>query len=292
MPRSLLIFLIPFLNPSLAHCLQDKVIHGQDNRVEVFKMDGSFWQDKIRAVAMQIDNDKLIFIKEDEEVLIKGESLKENQKLCQEERFSSQLAVGHCTAFLVADDIMATAGHCVRSQFDCQHFSWVFDYQLKDESDSDYSKIKKENIYRCQKILKTLYSPATSLDYALIKLDRKVVDRDPLELRSEGKVATGTAIAVIGHPDGIPMKMAAGARVIGNDNEIYFSANLDTFHVNSGSPIFDLETGVVEGILVRGEGDYIYDQENKCRRVNVIQDECQSGNCMLEEVTRITQVKL
>ena len=76
-----------------------------------------------------------------------------------------------------------------------------------------------------------------------------------------------------------------------NDDEVFFSTNLDTFHVNSGSPVFNFETGVVEGILVRGALDYVFDAASNCSRVNTIFNGCKDKSCALEDVTRISQVE-
>ncbi len=42
-----------------------------------------------------------------------------------------------------------------------------------------------------------------------------------------------------------------------NRRREFFVANLDTYGGNSGSPVVDARTYVVEGILVRGEDDFV-----------------------------------
>lgn len=46
-----------------------------------------------------------------------------------------------------------------------------------------------------------------------------------------------------------------------NSNPLYFSSNLDTFGGNSGSVVFDADSGLVEGILVRGDQDFVQSTE-------------------------------
>ena len=72
-----------------------------------------------------------------------------------------------------------------------------------------------------------------------------------------------------------------------NVNPIYFSSNLDTFGGNSGSAVFNADTGEVEGILVRGEADYVNDRRRGCK----VPNQCSDGGCRGEEVTRITNIK-
>ncbi len=90
---------------------------------------------------------------------------------------------------------------------------------------------------------------------------------------------------MIGHPTGIPTKVAGGAFVRDNSNDKFFVANLDTFGGNSGSAVVNSETGVVEGILVRGENDYV--TEGGCSVPQV----CTMDGCRGEDVTRITNIK-
>ena len=91
---------------------------------------------------------------------------------------------------------------------------------------------------------------------------------------------------VIGHPGGITSVISDGAQVRSNQNLHFFQANLDTFEGNSGSPVFSEDTGVLEGILVRGENDWQYDRQAKCYRPR----KCSNDQCRGEDVTRITSL--
>jgi len=61
---------------------------------------------------------------------------------------------------------------------------------------------------------------------------------------------------------------------------------LDTFKGNSGGPVINAKTGLVEGIVVRGEKDKEKDNENKCFRLK----RCKDDECRGEDITRISQV--
>src|SRR5690606_7248906 len=117
-------------------------------------------------------------------------------------------------------------------------------------------------------------------DYAVIELDRDVVGHTPLKIRRTGSVSVGDELVVIGHPAGLPVKVAGGANVRQLQQD-YFVANLDTFGGNSGSAVFNLSTGEVEGILVRGEVDFV--TRNGCR----ISNTCADAGCRGEDVTSI-----
>jgi len=119
-------------------------------------------------------------------------------------------------------------------------------------------------------------------DFAVVELDRPVTNRTPLTLRQQGQIDVGQGIFVIGHPAGLPTKVAGGASVRSQGNG-YFVANLDTYGGNSGSAVFNKSNGQIEGILVRGEMDFIY--KNGCRVSNV----CQNDSCRGEDVTKILE---
>ena len=90
---------------------------------------------------------------------------------------------------------------------------------------------------------------------------------------------------VIGHPVGLPAKVAGGAIVRDNTPNPFFVANLDTYGGNSGSPVFNSRTHRVEGILVRGERDFV--ARGNC----TVSFVCPTTGCRGEDVTRITKLR-
>ena len=146
--------------------------------------------------------------------------------------------------------------------------------------------VDKSNVYRCKKIIAQELDSSSKSDYAVIELEREVLDRSALSFRTSGKVKKNDELVVIGHPSGLPTKIADGANVR-DVNDVYLTANLDTYGGNSGSAVFNASTGIVEGILVRGETDYVFNSELGCRESNVLANDAGDG----EEVTLITIVK-
>lgn len=182
-------------------------------------------------------------------------------------RFADQPAAGYCTGFLIAPDILVTAGHCIETKEDLDKFIFVFDYT----SDVPYNKsqgyitVPLENQFKGVELLATKLTNDASYDYAVIRLDRKT-GRKPYKFRArqwEG-VKFEDMLAMIGSPNGIPLKIADSARVINEMPKTYFVTDLDAFHGNSGGPVFNTK-GWIEGILVRGPGwDYHYDSTCNC----------------------------
>lgn len=261
-----------------------KVIYGEDNRLDIFEAANELHLELARSTAAMIPNGSIDM--EDDKGIIRGNSLSD-RGICASARYADQITAANCSGFLVGPDLLVTAGHCIRSRNDCSSSKWVFDFALAEASaDVGEIEVPAESVYECAAIIQQSLDGRTEDDFALIRLDRAVTDRAPLTVRTEGRVADGTDVVVIGHPTGLPTKIADGAYVRDNRNPVYFVSNLDTFGGNSGSAVFDAQTGLVEGILVRGENDYVYDSAQGCR----VPQQCTDTGCRGEDVTRITNI--
>lgn len=265
----------------------DKVIYGEDNRVDVEKSNNAFYQELSLSTAAMISKSSMTFDDQSKSYKLVGKKLKD-RGMCPEERFTEQLAVARCSGMLVGDNILVTAGHCVRNEQHCNSYNWVFDFRWNEENNSEEEYfVQQQSVYSCKRVIKIVYDHKTMNDYAVVELERKVTDRSPLEFRREGNVQLSAPLVVIGHPIGLPTKIADGANVRSSDeSNVYFQANLDTYGGNSGSAVMDADTGVIEGILVRGESDFVWDKERKCRRSKI----CTNDDCRGEDVTRITNL--
>ena len=310
----LLIAVFVLLFSFSAHAIS-KAIYGVDNRLDVYEVEHSLYRDIADSTATMIGQENL----ERRWSLFKGSyyvlkaSNMETEgviagifmsgKACPEVNFQKQPTAGVCSGFLVAPDLLLTAGHCMVNQQRCSDFRWVFGYQAR--KDGEEITIKSSDVYSCKEIVaQKMISPTVvgsfpyggfgaveydyskSLDYALVRLNRKVRGHDPLMVRRYGQIEDGTPLVLIGNPLGLPTKVAEGASVLKNDIPNSFFADIDAFGGNSGSAVIDAGTGVVEGILVSGEDDFVYDAARGCYKENI----CNSYSCQGEVVTRVTRV--
>lgn len=181
--------------------------------------------------------------------------------LCDDVKFSSEPSLSYaCTGFLVAPDLLVTAGHCmvntgeVRSEKEkyCEAFSWLFDYRAGENGDTQTKNLSSANLYGCKEIIYAVREEAPPYrDYALVRLNRDVLDREPLVL-SKSEVAPFEKVHMIGYPLGQPAKLSRDAFVLfDNPKAQSFVTNLDAFEGNSGSPVFNSRNEVV-GILSGG----------------------------------------
>ena len=260
-----------------------KVIYGEDNRQDVYTASNPLHIKLAKSTAAMIPSYKVEEYNA-YQVKLAGSTLEE-RGMCSSERFAQQPTTANCSGFLVDKDKIVTAGHCIRSQSDCDSNSWVFDFKVDHEFQSEVI-VDKSSVYKCKKIIAQSLDSETQDDYALIQLEKVVEGKEPLAFRTSGKPKVGDELVVIGHPTGLPTKITDGAQ-IRSVNDVYFVANLDTYGGNSGSAVFNATTGVIEGILVRGAQDYIYDSAQGCRVSNVLGNDAGRG----EDVTLITNIK-
>jgi V8-like Glu-specific endopeptidase len=192
--------------------------------------------------------------------------------ICAEEKFSDESMLSSCTGFLIAPDLLLTAGHCIKDKTDCFKNMWILDY---DKSQSVFSK---ENIVYCKEIVDSNLAS----DYSLIRLSKKISDRVPLKIRRTGKLNPEAEFIVIGHPLGFPKISTDQAFLRGNLLNKTFTINSDTYSGNSGSPVIDSKTSLVEGILIKGDKDFEMDYVGLCLR----SVHCDENSCKGETVLR------
>jgi V8-like Glu-specific endopeptidase len=207
-------------------------------------------------------------------------------RLCNSEPFAKQKVGASCTVFLVAPDIVATAGHCIdwpdidEADPAKNKHRVVFGFELR--GGLPRTAYEPDEVYETSSLIERRRegSGDTLRDFALVRLDRPVPPRIAEQLRMAGRaglsVAPETPLGVIGHPDGLPKKVSFKNRTTSIAMEAgfgtIFRAQLNTFHGNSGSPVlFYDQPDVVAGILVEGEQDYNVDvdADGPCQRTAI-----------------------
>lgn len=238
-----------------------KVVYGTDDRHDVFQEadpDRRAWADSTCAL---VDASQLTAGPDGTFTLALSGYQIAGLPACEDEPFRDQPSAAYCTGFVVGPDLIATAGHCY-NEFDLPLARFVFGFRMEDAS-IPRTAFDATEVYTGIEVV--AHQLEGDFDYSIIRVDRTIEAPGAriLRLRTGGTIPVGTRVGVIGHPAGLPTKIAFGetTQVSDTSKAGYFVANLDSFGGNSGSPVFNADTGVVEGILVRGEADFVL-QEN------------------------------
>lgn len=263
------------------------VVYGQDDREDWYDVEEAAYLAAARATCLVVFPAELSAAAEGGWLIATEPftSTTTGAALCETERFRGQPTCGYCTAFLVAPDVVVTAGHCVEPVGRADAMKFVFGFAITEAGGSAPTAFPAEAVYFGAELLGG--RPDTpGEDFAVIRLDRPVdlPGVKPLPFRQAGGVDTGTRLGLIGHPMGLPSKVAFGptTAVRSTLSGTRFLANLDAYSGNSGSPVLAAETLVVEGILVDGDTDFV--NVGGCWRTKVNSDFSGPG----EQVVRST----
>lgn len=249
---------------------RQKSLYGPDRRKEFYEIQDPIQLSVVNSVAALVYSDH--FSESEKDYELRGDKLANDRKLnlCSGTEYEREPIISYCTAFVVGPDLIATAGHCVRRHLD--QVRVVFGYRaIRPHQEIEIvSRIPKSQVYSVSEVVKCRDDDplkendkcegngqgGRTLDYALLRVDRKIRDHLPLLLDITSGVAERDELYVVGYPLGLPMKLADEGFVRRISNEGYFVSNLDTFVGNSGSPVLRAGTITVEGILVRGNNDF------------------------------------
>jgi V8-like Glu-specific endopeptidase len=231
-------------------------------------------------------------------------SSRDNYAFCTDEPFASEkVSPIACTGFLVAPDLLVTAGHCMVNWTrvektvtpQCEAFAWLFDYQVSESGQQPaITGLPAQKLVKCKTVeyanfVMSVDAASGKISYgediALVRLERPVADRKVFELAS-GSPAIGEKVSMIGYPQGLPAKVDSGKTI--NYGQDYFRTDLDVAGGNSGSPVLNIQ-GRVAGVLVRSfpDADYVDDERAGCRRWNHCSYE--TGKCDSGEDKAYTQ---
>lgn len=280
-----------------------------DHRVDYDQVSNTAMRTLARSVFTFVLKKDLVQAPDGHYEFAKHDTLQKRLGLCAGQRFGGQTSVPtRCSGFLVSPRAGVTAGHCVspaQVPAFCKNYFIVFDYLLHPGGRAPL-KLSKSSVYECDRIGSLAFKPAGRTDdYAILHFSRPVIHHPALKYRKTGKLADHAEVFMIGYPRGLPAKFSLDRKVSNNADPSYFTTHLDCFHGNSGSPVFNARTLEVEGIFVRGEGDFpgenastdpemmgdfVYDKAQKCYRTYV----CLKGEgCTVTmDSTRITRVPL
>lgn len=270
-----------------------KAIYGRDDRVDEYSITDPEILAVGAATAMLLPRASLQerpdgTFKLPEETLIQWHRQRAQEyylpSLCSSVRFKEQPIPAECTGFLVAPDIILSAGHCTACISDSNDTAVVFDFVMLDAK-TPVSTVDRGDVYYCKEVIA---QSSGKPDWAIIRLDRPVHNREPLPIRHSGKIADDQPVLAIGHPWGLPRKYDLGGSVRDNNDIREFQASVDAFMGSSGSPVLNLDTLEVEGILVADNQGFTIDYQHGVICMRSIRCSDEEGCPSWASVTRTT----
>ena len=186
-----------------------------------------------------------------------------------------------CSGFLIAPDILVTAGHCMvnfgeirdTKNAQCEAFSFLFGYRYEDVQNQQLARISGNQVAHCKKVIYAVHQTekdkktgklSFGKDIAFIQLDRKMPYK-PLTVTEKSvseKDFASAPITMQGYPFGMPMVESKGVSI--EHKGAYLRAAINSFPANSGSVVKNKSDEVI-GILVRGYPEGVVDDNpHKC----------------------------
>lgn len=253
-------------------------IYNVDDRREVFEIEDR----EIRTLA---DSSVAFFtqekLKKDKSGYVLSDlTLGQDLNLCPEERFRDQPSSAFCSGTLIGPDLILTAGHCLKKS-ECPKTLFAFGYRMRRSAAAPHHFSESE-VYSCKEILAR--KNTDKLDYAIVRLDREVLNHAPVVLAEEN-IAKFENVYMLGFSSGLPLKFSGFAQVV-KQFKNHSLATLDSFAGNSGSGVYSAVTHKLIGVLVQGNEDYYLDKSRNCQKAFI----CSKKSCDGEQLTNIEPI--
>jgi len=170
----------------------------------------------------------------------------------------------NATGFLIGENRILTAQHIIKGKTEIERNKYmkklriIFNYKLSIYDPSRASWVSSKDVYEVKRIV--VQGQGRSLinqkaDWCILELDRIVEPKLKLEISGE-KLSIGQKLIMIGHPAGMPLTGALKGKILRKPSlftkQAYY-CSLDSFHGNSGSPIFMYPSLELIGLYVAGK---------------------------------------
>jgi trypsin-like peptidase len=208
--------------------------------------------------------------------------------VCSFEKFAGQRRVPACSGVLVSPTLVLTARHCVERRDDevlgnPEDLMIMLDWKMSAGKHPDLDM--KSTDPRLLRVKRTILIKGEELggdsgfreDAALVELTAPVAADRWVDIAPDHRdVRTNDNVYTLGHPQGIPMKLAPNGTVFDSAHydpnkktphrakKVFFFTDLSTFKGNSGGPVFGTSDHRLKGIVVSGGEDYHYYAKGDC----------------------------
>lgn len=254
---------IPIVNFSIE---LNKSIYGENSMKDYYEVSPEI-KELADSTVVFVRNDAISYDSANKRyVRVKNRSFSQSHYLNEDQDFANQPVFGFCSGALVSKNLVLTAGHCIKED-NYSHVKVVFNWKIE-KSEVYPQYFSEDDVYAIKRIVVRKHTDkGTSLsdfintykDYAIVELDRNVVDKKPLKVEKSKELSRGDYIFTIGYPAGLAVKITGPYdSVVYIKGETIYKTNTDLLGGNSGGPAFDSKTNKIVGIVVTGEHEYVY----------------------------------
>ena len=163
----------------------DKVVYGTDDRIDVYQETNASRKTWAESVCALVDASDLTNNGNGTYGLRSYAYTQSGYSPCSDEPFRTQPTVAWCTGFIVDDDVIATAGHCIESG-DLPYVRFVFGFEMQNASTP---VLTFDSDQRCMKAGKSLPGNLSVNTTMPLSGSTGPSRSAPLALRTSGTVA-------------------------------------------------------------------------------------------------------
>jgi len=170
---------------------------------------------------------------------------------------------GECrcaTGFLIGKKSILTARHVIKNKNveEIKRLRVIFNYKLSSHNPKRAQRVNSHDVYKVRQVIdrgegSILLDKRN--DWCVLELVKVVNSGKKLRI-SKSKLKVGQELVMIGHPDGMPLTGALKGKILKEPSpstKHAYYCSLDSFHGNSGSPIFTYPKFELVGLYVAGK---------------------------------------
>ena len=263
--------------------IQETKLTQYDSRYEIRNLNPLFENNisiikNSESIGCLIDAEQLDYIGDSVFRLDLSRIFGKTYRVCPDEPYYSQPTVGFGTAFFIDNDKIITALHC----FDDRKISdvyFVLGYVLSNIDGTISPEFDNHQVFKIKKVIRKF----VEYDIVILQLDKSYNEFFP-EIARNYEYSIKKPIYALGYPVGLPLKITTNASIKSKPDNLFIYTTLDTYHGNSGSPVFDKETNQIIGVLLEGGTDFV--NQGNCNRSYL----CASSDCLGEKVLQLSTI--